>query len=193
MNTEYFSEPYSLLMEKLTVTTKDWYTWGHLLNMDNNNTLVFRQNNGCKDPFKMMSNALYWHIEVIEMTHDKSSFGEIHKVENNYSSNFFGVENEGLQLELSVDFVSFNRYTCRMGGLKHYKKLQSYVWYIPSTSTEVLLTYESSSISNDLSLIIISFKLLSVHPLLSCPRQPSTLYLFCQYTGCFMGTLTNFR
>lgn len=67
----------------------------------------------------MMSNTLYWHIEVIEITHEKSSFGAIHKVENNYRSGFFGVGNEGLQLELSVDFVSFNRYSCRMGGLKH--------------------------------------------------------------------------
>lgn len=147
----------------------------------------------------MMSNALYWHIEVIEMTHEKRFFGEIHKVENNYCSGFFRVENEGLQFELSIDFVSFNRYT-PTGWV-----VWNAVYIIHSTQASILCFkypfdfnrglvdlwkqgfVESSIISNDLSLIIISFKLLPVHPLLSCPRQPSTLYLFCQYAGCFMG------
>lgn len=171
--------------------------------MDNNNTLVFRQNNGCKDAFKMMSNALYWHIKVIKMTHEKSSFRAIHKVENNYCSGFFGVKNEGLQLELSVDFVSFNRYTCRIRDLKHpvyntlYKSFnlmfeislrQRFCWPMKKTGFCWILEYFKRPVSHHHF-----FKLLSVHPLLSCPRQPSTLYLFCQYAGYFMGTLKNFR
>lgn len=65
----------------------------------------------------------------------KCSFRPIIKFKN-YFPDFFGVEHGGSQLEQSVSFVSFTRYTYYKGDLKHpvnaiYFQMEAYLFSVP--------------------------------------------------------------